>query len=169
MKVTGRVMDWQKASRSRRHSRCRPPSPVGGWAASDGFGGSSGAPSRSASCESGPTADSIVQMGPRLSVPAMPSPRRPGYGGQQHQTYPTQAGGLDEMTATGAHRVAIYSLGLDLPATSSLQSLIYPQPLDHHPDPDALPKATAAHGSVGAAATQRDRERGGTEQSRGRC
>ena len=51
-----------------------------------------------------------------------PVPSGPGHRAQPH---PAQTTGLDQWTATGAHRVPVDASGLDLGATSPLQGFIY--------------------------------------------
>ena len=76
-----------------------------------------------------------------------PCPTRPGYGGQPHQAYPTQAGCLDEMTCAGAHCVTIDTLGLDPPATPPLQGPRRSQtPAGHRPDRGVGLTGAARHG-----------------------
>ncbi len=86
-----------------------------------------------------------------------PCPMCLWYVGQQHQAYPAQTGGLDEMTPAGAHRIAIYPLRPDPNASPSLQRLVNAEyQWTITPIQGVESTATAEHGSTGEVTTELD-------------
>ena len=54
-----------------------------------------------------------------------PGPMRPGNVGEPHEAYPSQSTGLHQMAVAGTHCVSVDAPGIDSPAPTPLNGLVY--------------------------------------------